>query len=139
MLDSGAEGPGFKSQSRRCRVTVLGKLFTPIRASLHQAAKLVAALLRDVRVTAGRPGGNEFQPTAGFMTYVTCRLTAKNRCPLRKPTLDNRVRATFNFYCSRCHYQAAPHAHSAKMQPIATDVAWCVCRPQPLVRQKRSN
>jgi len=29
-LDSGAEGPGFKSQPRRCRVTVLGKLFTPI-------------------------------------------------------------------------------------------------------------
>ena len=25
VLDSGAEGPGFKSQSRRCRVTVLGK------------------------------------------------------------------------------------------------------------------
>jgi len=30
VLDSGAEGPGFKLQSRRCRVTVLGKLFTPI-------------------------------------------------------------------------------------------------------------
>jgi len=30
LLDSGAEGPGFKLQSRRCRVTVLGKLFTPI-------------------------------------------------------------------------------------------------------------
>jgi len=30
VLDSGAEWPGFKSQSRRCRVTVLGKLFTPI-------------------------------------------------------------------------------------------------------------
>jgi len=30
VLDSGAEGPGFKSQSRRCRVTVLGKLLTPI-------------------------------------------------------------------------------------------------------------
>ena len=29
-LDSGAEGPGFKSQSQRCRVAVLGKLFTPI-------------------------------------------------------------------------------------------------------------
>ena len=29
VLDTGAEGPGFKSQSRRCRVTVLGKLFTP--------------------------------------------------------------------------------------------------------------
>jgi len=31
VLDSSAEGPEFKSQSRRrCRVTVLGKLFTPI-------------------------------------------------------------------------------------------------------------
>ena len=29
VLDSGAEGPGFKSQPR-CRVTVLVKLFTPI-------------------------------------------------------------------------------------------------------------
>ena len=29
VLDSGAERPGFKLQSRRCRVTVLGKLFTP--------------------------------------------------------------------------------------------------------------
>jgi len=30
VLDSGAEGSGFKSQPRRCRVTVLGKLFTPV-------------------------------------------------------------------------------------------------------------
>ena len=30
VLDSGAEGPGLKSQSRRCPVTVLGKLFTPV-------------------------------------------------------------------------------------------------------------
>ena len=30
VLDSGAEGPGFKSQLQRCRVSVLGKLFTPI-------------------------------------------------------------------------------------------------------------
>ena len=30
LLDSGAEGPVFKSQLRRCRVTVLGKLFIPI-------------------------------------------------------------------------------------------------------------
>ena len=44
VLDSGAEGRGLESQSRRCRVTVLGKLFTPI-VPLHQAVKLVAALL----------------------------------------------------------------------------------------------
>ena len=30
VLDSGVVGPGFRSQSRRCRVLVLGKLFTPI-------------------------------------------------------------------------------------------------------------
>jgi len=30
MLDSGAEGPGLKSQSLCCWVTVIGKLFTPI-------------------------------------------------------------------------------------------------------------
>jgi len=37
------------------------------------------------------------QPTAGFMTHVTCRLTAKNRDQLRSPTLNNRVWATFTF------------------------------------------
>jgi len=30
VLDSGAEGTGFKSQPRRCWVTDLGKLFTPL-------------------------------------------------------------------------------------------------------------
>jgi len=29
--------------------------------------------------------------TAGFMTHVTCRLTAKNRDQLRNPALGNRV------------------------------------------------
>jgi len=52
VLDSGAEGPGFKSQSRRCRVTFLGKLFTPI-VPLHQAAKVVSALLKVARVSVG--------------------------------------------------------------------------------------
>jgi len=30
VLDSGAEGPGFKSQPRRCRGNSLSQLFTPI-------------------------------------------------------------------------------------------------------------
>ena len=60
VLDSGAEGPGFKSQSRRCRVTVLGKLFTPI---VHQAAKFVAALLRVAGVTAGLAESNGSLPS----------------------------------------------------------------------------
>jgi len=61
VLDSGAEGPGFKSQPRRCPVTVLGKLFTPT-ASVHQAAKLVAALLRVERVTAGLAENSDSLP-----------------------------------------------------------------------------
>ena len=50
MLYSGAEGPWLKSQLRRCLVTVLGKLFTPI---VPLFTKLVAALLSVLRVTAG--------------------------------------------------------------------------------------
>ena len=47
VLDSGAVGPGFKSQPRRC----LRQTVHTHRASVHQAAKLVAALLRVARVT----------------------------------------------------------------------------------------
>jgi len=77
VLYSGAEGPGFKSQSRCClRQTVHNSVGTIVFsaceilydnalykftlhyihthcASVHQAAKLVAALLRVARVTAG--------------------------------------------------------------------------------------
>jgi len=57
VLDSGAEGPGFKLQSRRCRVTVYTHC-----ASVHQAAKLVAALLRVAGVTAGLTESNGSLP-----------------------------------------------------------------------------
>jgi len=49
MLDSGAEGPRFKWQPRRC----LRQTVHTLRAFVHQAAKLVATLLRVARVTAG--------------------------------------------------------------------------------------
>ena len=39
VLDSGAEGPGFKSQPRRCRVSLRQTVHTH-RASVHQAAKI---------------------------------------------------------------------------------------------------
>ena len=90
---------------RRARVqiavaTLLGNSLRQIihthRASVHQAAKLVAALLRGA-VGNCRPGGKQWQPTTGFMTHVTCRLTAKNRDQLRNPTLGNRIWATFTF------------------------------------------
>ena len=55
-LDSGAEGPGFKSQPRRCRVSLRQTAHTH-RASVHQAAKLRAA-----RVTAGMAESNDSLP-----------------------------------------------------------------------------
>jgi len=59
VLYSSAEGPGFKSQPRRCRVTVLSKLFNhTLRASVRQGAKLVAVLLRVATVTAGLAENN---------------------------------------------------------------------------------
>jgi len=47
------------------------------RASVHQAVKLVAALLRVARVNAGLVENNGSLPPG--LTHVTCRLTAKNR------------------------------------------------------------
>jgi len=64
---------------------------------VHQAVKLVATLLRVAGGNCG-PGGKQWQPTAGFMTHVTCRPTAKNRDQHRNPTLGNRVWATFTFF-----------------------------------------
>jgi len=52
MLDCSAEGPGFKSQSRRCQVSVLGKLFTPIMPLFTKQwnawRKVLAAYLHSV-------------------------------------------------------------------------------------------
>jgi len=61
-------GPGFKSQPRHCRVTVLGKRFIPIVPPVHQAAKLVAALLMVVRVTAGLAESNGRLPPGLWLT-----------------------------------------------------------------------
>jgi len=76
VLNSGAEGPKLKSQPQRCRVIVLGKLFTPIVPLFTKHAEVVAALLRVAReLQAWRKVVAAY--TAGFMTHVTCRLTAR--------------------------------------------------------------
>jgi len=54
VLDSGAEGPGFKSQSGNSRRQTVHTH----RASVHQAAKSVAALLRVAGVTTGLAESN---------------------------------------------------------------------------------
>jgi len=75
VLDSGAEGPGFKSQPRRClRQTVHTHC-----ASVRQAAKLVAALLRAVGVAAGLAESN------GSLVYDSRRLQADCQEPVSAP------------------------------------------------------
>ena len=59
VLDSGAVGPGFKSQPRRCRDSLRQTVHTH-RASVHRAAKLVAALFAGV--TAGLAESNGSLP-----------------------------------------------------------------------------
>ena len=61
LMDSGAEGPGFKSQPRRCRVTVLGKLFTPI-VPLLPSSKIGSNPLKGCGVTAGLAESNGSLP-----------------------------------------------------------------------------
>jgi len=68
VLDSGAAGLGFKSQPRRCRVTVLRKLLHTHRASVHQTAKLVAALLWVAEVTTGLAESNGSLPPGLWLT-----------------------------------------------------------------------
>ena len=95
VLDSGAEGPGFKSQSRRCRVAVLGKLSTPIVPLFTKQRNWYSSPVKG-RGGNCRPGEKQWQPTAGFLFHVT----AKNRDQLRNPTLGNRVSAAFTFSTS---------------------------------------
>ena len=57
VLDSGTEGAGFKSQPRRCRVVTRQTVHTHCD-SVHQAEKMVAALLRVAGVTAGLAESN---------------------------------------------------------------------------------
>jgi len=64
VLDSGAEGPGFKSQPRTLSgiYNSLRQTVHTHRASVHRAAKLVAALLSFARVTAGLAESNGSVP-----------------------------------------------------------------------------
>jgi len=57
VLDSGAEGPGFKSVATLSGNSLRQTVHTHC-ASVHQAAKLVAALLRVAGETAGLAESN---------------------------------------------------------------------------------
>jgi len=58
----GRRRPGFKSQPRRCRINSLRQTVHTHRASVHQAAKLVAALLIVAGVAAGLEESNGSLP-----------------------------------------------------------------------------
>ena len=62
VLDSGAEGPGFKFAAATLSGNSLRQTVHAHRVSVHQAAKFVAALLRVARVTAGLAESNGSLP-----------------------------------------------------------------------------
>ena len=62
VLDSGAEGPGFKSQVATLSGNSLRQTVHSHCTSVHQAAKLVAALLSVARVAAGLAESNGSLP-----------------------------------------------------------------------------
>ena len=71
MLDSGTEWPGFKSQSRCCRVTVLGKLVTPV-TPLFTEQQTGSSPVKSFEGNF-RHGGKQWQPTAGFMAHTSLK------------------------------------------------------------------
>ena len=62
MLDSGAEGPGVRIAVATLSSNSLRQTVHSHHASVHQAAKLVAALLRVARVTASLAESNGSLP-----------------------------------------------------------------------------
>ena len=62
MLDSGAEGPPVQIAAAMLSGNSLRQTVHTQRASVHQAAKLVAALLRVARVTAALAESNGSLP-----------------------------------------------------------------------------
>jgi len=61
---------------------------------------LVAALLRVAGVTAGLAESKGSLSPAGFMTHITCRLTAKNRDQLQNP-IRSVIEYGLPFYCGK--------------------------------------
>ena len=94
VLDSGTEGP---EQPRRCRVTVLGKLFSHPSCLYSPSSEIGSSPLKGCEGNC-RPGCKYWQLSVRFMTHATCRLSAKNRDQLWNPTLGNRSWAAFIFY-----------------------------------------
>ena len=68
VLDSGGEGHGFKFAAATLSGNSLRQTVHTHCASVHQAAKLVAALLRVVRVTAGLAESNGSLPPGLWLT-----------------------------------------------------------------------
>ena len=127
MLDSGAEGPGFKSQpGNSLRQTVHTN-----RASVYQAAKMVAALLRVAGVTAGLAESN----AAYRRVYDSRDLQAGCKEPGSAPEPYARQSCTGYLYLYMhgdtyqpimciVHYRKRDRPRETENQPLRSCVHW---------------
>ena len=94
VLDTGVEGPGFKSQPHRCLVTVLGKLFTPIVPLTGCEGSC-------------RPGGKYWQPAARFDSrhlQADCREPGSAREPYARQSSMGYLYLFAPLPCLQCSY-----------------------------------
>jgi len=97
-----------------------------------QTSTQIARLLRVILRSAG------WLPTAGFMTHVACRLTAKNQDQNRNPTVGNRVWASFTFtqICGGTH--AVRHKNSSIGLVRLVNYSQCHRRTEPDTAGRRA-
>jgi len=100
VLESGAKGPGFKSQPQLSANSLRQTVHTimPVLAKQRNCS----SSLKGCEGSCG-PGGKYWQPTTRFMIYVTCGLTGKNWYQFQNPTLRNRVWATYTHTHTHTH------------------------------------
>ena len=113
ILDSGTEGPGFKFAAAMLSGNSLRQTVHTHHASVHQAAKLVAALLRIARATAGLAESNGSLRLGLWLTSPAGWLPRTGiSCGTLRSVIEYGLPLVFFLH---------------KLWSVGTDVLWSVC------------
>ena len=112
VLDSGTERPGFKLQPRRCRVTVLGKLFAPIVPlfTKQQNRRVYDSppLQADCQVPGSAPEPYAWQSSMGYLYifFTYARAVTHTACVSRTSAVKNWSEQSFTAARACCQQLA---------------------------------